>query len=121
MNKPAMECVFPPLDGSIRSIIEFADFNAQYNPHQPWMVYHALDKSGGTSSISFAQMVNSSHMIAHLVRPQREGPEREVIGLLLHADPAVFVPVILGILRAGFVVSNAILTLSYPFFSAADF
>jgi hypothetical protein len=101
-----MECVLPPLDGSIQSVVEFADFNAQYNPNWPWMVYPDVDKPKGFSSISFMQMAKSSHMIAHLVRPRREGPEREVIGLLLHTDPAVFVPVILGVLRAGFVVSS---------------
>lgn len=55
--------------------------------------------------ISFAQMVKASHRVAHLLRPRREGREREVIALLLNTDSVLYTATLLGLLRGGFVVS----------------
>ena len=49
-------------------------------------------------------MVEASHRVAHILRPNRDGPDGEVIALLLNTDTILYNTVVLGLLRAGFVV-----------------
>ena len=94
----------PPLDGSIKSLPELADLQAKHNPSLPWLIFPSKDASG-TSSISYAGMVEASHRIAHIFRPKREGLESEVVAVILDTDAVLYVAVLLGLMRAGLIVS----------------
>lgn len=95
----------PPLDGSLATVIDFTDFHAVHNASSPWFTFPSpLD--GRLASISFGELAASSHQIAAVLRPQRGGPENEVVILLLHVDNIIYVPVFLGVLRAGYIVST---------------
>lgn len=101
MSEPAI----PPLDGSLPTLPDLADFQARHNGSLPWLIFPSKDKPEELCSISFAEMAEASHRVAHIVRPRRAGPEREVIGMILNTDSVLYIPLILGIMRAGYVVS----------------
>lgn len=94
-----------PLDGSLLTIPELADFYAAHSPDLPWLVFCSNNSADDTAMISYLQMVQASHRVAYILRPERKGPEREVIAVLLNTDTVLYVVTILGILRAGFIVS----------------
>lgn len=94
-----------PLDGSLPTLPDITDFYAIHSPELPWFVFPSKNSAEKTVSISFEGMVQASHRVAHILRPGREGPEREVIALLLNTDTVLYVAIVLGILRAGLIVS----------------
>ncbi|KIP12187.1 hypothetical protein PHLGIDRAFT_62555 [Phlebiopsis gigantea 11061_1 CR5-6] len=96
-----MKLILPPLDGSLATLIDFADFQARHNALLPWFIFPSPSSTGQLASISFAELATSSHQIASILRPGRSGPDNEIIVLLLHTDNAIYVPVVLGVLRAG--------------------
>lgn len=100
-----MDCVPAPLDGSLPTLPDIADFYAQHNGDRPWLIFPSKSSPEDVETITYAEMVRASHRVAHILRPGREGPEREVIALLLNTDTVLYVAVVLGLLRAGFVVS----------------
>ncbi|GJE96032.1 acetyl-CoA synthetase-like protein [Phanerochaete sordida] len=93
----------PPIDGSLSSLLEFADYQATHHGELPWLIYPAQPSSNNLAAVSFAEMVSASHRIAHAIRPRREGTDGRVMAVILHTDAIVYVAVLLGVLRAGFV------------------
>lgn len=94
----------PPLDGSLLTLLDFVDFHAEHNPDQPWLVYPSLRSDGGLAAITFKEMALATHRIASELRPGRQGPDEETFAIVLHTDNVLYVAVMLGVLRAGFVV-----------------
>lgn len=96
---------FPPLDGSIPVLPGFADFHAEHNPDLPWVVFPSPEDPTKTSSISFKQFAKATHRVAHAVRPNRlEGKDGDVVGVVIHSDSILYIAVLVGLVRAGFVV-----------------
>ena len=94
----------PPLDGSIPVLPGFLDFHAANNPHHPWALFPSV-LGKDTQAISFSELADATHRVAHAMRPDREGVDGEVIALIIHCDTVLYVAVLIGIIRAGFVVS----------------
>lgn len=103
-----MEFARAPLDGSLPTLPDIADFYAKHIPNKPWLVFPSKDASHELTTISFAQMAQASHRVAHILRPGRQGPECEVVAMLLNTDTLLYAAAALGLLRAGFVVSSII-------------
>ena len=103
----------PPLDGSIPVLPGFLDFHAANNPNHPWALFPSVLEKG-TQAISFSDLAAATHRIAHAVRPDREGVNGEVIALIIHCDTVLYVATLIGIVRAGFVVSLALRTKRLP-------
>jgi acyl-CoA synthetase (AMP-forming)/AMP-acid ligase II len=102
-----MEVLLPPLDGSIPTLPELADFHAKHHPTLPWLSFPSKRHPEEIVSISFAEMAAASHRVAHILRPGRAGPEREVVALLLETDTVLYVTTVLGLMRAGCIVRRA--------------
>lgn len=98
--------VQPPLDGSITVFPGFLDFQAQHNSDLPWVIYPSQKSTTGTEAISFAELSAATHRIAHILRPGRRGPEREVVAVLIHTDSLLYIALLNGMMRAGLVVSH---------------
>lgn len=107
-NSPMMNSPIPPFDGSLTTLPEIADYIAtgQYKD-RPWFVFPARDAPQAPVELSFREVARASHRVAHIARPARDGPEREVVAMLLHTDTVLYVTALLGLFRAGFVVSAA--------------
>ena len=99
-----MEEPLPPLDGSLPTIPDIADYVAKQSPNSPWFVFPSKEDPMKSAQISCAEVVEASHRIAHILRPGRRGSEREVVALLLNTDTVLYAALLLGLLRAGFVV-----------------
>ena len=105
-----MDAPLPPLDGSLPSVLEFADFHAAHNPTLPWFIFPSRDAPDSTSSITFHEMNQASHRAAHMFRPGRQGPDGEVVALVLNTDIVLYITVLLGLFRAGLIVRPIIVS-----------
>ena len=99
----AHSSVFPPVDGSLAPFPGFIDFHAEHNGDRPWVIVPSQDGTS-TKEIWFAELSAATHRIAHALRPGRQGPEGEVVVLLIHTDTVLYVALLAGMLRAGLVV-----------------
>lgn len=84
---------------------DFVDFQAQHNPHRPFAVFPKLLSNNELLSVSYLDVSNATHRIAHRFNPGRANAEGCVVALLLHTDTILYVTLILGLLRAGYIVS----------------
>ncbi|KZT07261.1 acetyl-CoA synthetase-like protein [Laetiporus sulphureus 93-53] len=76
----------PPLDGSVAALPGFLDFHVIHNP-----------------SIPVLQFADATHRVAHHIRPEHAGPERAIVGMLLHCDILLYHAITTGAVRAGLV------------------
>lgn len=94
----------PPVDGSISLFPGFVDFHAKHNPERPWVLFPSFEDPSKATAITYTELANATHRIAHRARPGREGPEGLVVGLLINCDSILYVALMHGLLRAGIVV-----------------
>jgi acyl-CoA synthetase (AMP-forming)/AMP-acid ligase II len=95
----------PPLDGSITVLPGFVDFYARYNPDCEWTRL-AADGDGPVTSLSFREFADATHRIARIFRPDGVHVIGEVVAVLIHCDTILYLALLVGLVRAGFVVSS---------------
>lgn len=95
----------PPLDGSISVLPGFVDFHAKHNADLPWALLSAGPELP-VQSVSFAQYAGATHRVAHLLRPERVGKDKDVVAILVNCDTIVYLALIAGLVRAGLVVRD---------------
>lgn len=95
--------LFPPLDGSV-TLPETVDFNRKHNPNESVFIFSEEGKSDVTK-ISQLEFGRGADRIAHYVRPGRSGLESQVIALIALSDTLLYQTAMVGIMRAGFIVS----------------
>lgn len=105
-DKPA----FPPLDGSITVIPGFLDFHAEHNADRPWALL-ATELGVPAGAVSWRQLADATHRVAHAVRPNREGPDGQVVALIAHCDSITYHALQIGMIRAGLAVRFTILAI----------
>lgn len=93
----------PPLDGSIPVLPGFVDFHAEHNPQQPWAVLSAGPELP-VDAVPFSEFARATHRVAHRLRPDKSGPEDEVVAVLVNCDSVLYLALIAGMIRAGLVV-----------------
>ena len=106
-----MDAISPPNDGSLGTLVDLAEWHAKHNPNKPWLIVPSASGSPGGRYVTYAQMNDASHRVAHAIRPGREGRDREVVALVINTDAVLYVAVLLGIIRAGFIVRATHLSL----------
>lgn len=94
----------PLLDASTSVLPGLVDYRADNNPHHPWVVFPSLENSTKSASISFLEFSFATHKIAHVLRPDRSGPEQEVVAMLLNCDTILYIAAMAAMFRAGMVV-----------------
>ncbi|TCD65176.1 putative NRPS-like protein biosynthetic cluster [Steccherinum ochraceum] len=90
----------PPLDGSVRVIPGFVDFNAEHNPGSPCFGFPSRVDPNAETYISQAEYAQASHRAARILRPERRGDDGEVVAVLINADALVYGALINGMARA---------------------
>lgn len=95
--------VYPALDGSVL-LSDLPDFNIQHNPTLSAYVYSEMP--GSTTEISYLEFGRACHRVAHAVRPNRAGREGEVVAIMANTDTLLYLALVVGIVRAGAVVST---------------
>lgn len=94
--------VAPPTDGSVL-LPETVDFHTKHNPTGPIYVF-IEDGASDITQVAHLEFGRACDRVAHHVRPGRRGPEREVVGVLALSDSLLYQAIVIGIMRAGFVV-----------------
>lgn len=105
----------PPLDGSVTVLPGFVDFHAEHNPNSVWAVFPSLDDPNEKTCITYSELAQASHRIAHAVRPGRKGSEQEVVAILVNCDTVHYVTFLVGLRRAGIVVRAIVMTPVLPY------
>ncbi|KAG5721421.1 Linear gramicidin synthase subunit D [Termitomyces sp. T112] len=95
------EPVCPPLDGSV-TIPEAIDFHWKHNTELPIFAY-SKEGSSQVTEITYLEFGRACHRVAHLVRPRRAGPDREIVAFIALADTIVYHAVTIGLMIAGLV------------------
>ena len=97
--------IIPPHDGSLTLIPGFVDFHAEHNAGLPWAKYSSRTDPRVVECITFSQFSEATHRVAHAVRPNRQGSDGQVVTLLIHCDTVLYLATLVGLVRAGYVVS----------------
>lgn len=94
----------PSADGSVLALPGFVDFHAVHNPDRP-LALLVPETGSEVKSISFLEFANATHRIAHLQRPDGDGTGGDVVIILVHCDTILYLALVVGLIRAGFIVS----------------
>ncbi|KAH8102917.1 hypothetical protein BXZ70DRAFT_1057354, partial [Cristinia sonorae] len=92
-----------PVDGSVFVFPGFIDFHAEHTPSNPWAVFQSAHDPGKIDSISYSQLAEATHRVAHALRPGRQGKEQEVVAIIINCDTVQYVATMAGMRRAGLV------------------
>jgi acyl-CoA synthetase (AMP-forming)/AMP-acid ligase II len=103
-----MSSVLPPLDCTL-SLDEIIDFHISHN--NLGAAYSFADAEGHITDISHFEFARAAHRAAQLLRPQRKGPEGQVVGIIALTDSLIYQTLVAGCIKAGIVVNSRLL---YP-------
>lgn len=108
-NSPLNALTYPLTDGSI-TLPEALDFHNKHQPHHTLFTFKA-DGADELTNISFFEFRRAADRVAHVMRPQRQGPEGEVVAVVALSDALLYQAVAVGLMRAGMIVSLRQLTI----------
>ncbi|KAH0588812.1 Polyketide synthase HetM [Termitomyces sp. J132] len=96
--------VIPTLDENFL-VPDAIEFNIANNAAQPFYTFADYSAPGGTGTktITHLEFGRAAHRVAHLLRPNRNGVDGEVVALLLQADTILYHAIVAGSIVAGFV------------------
>jgi hypothetical protein len=77
--------------------------NSKTNPLRPFYIY-ANPESTEITTITNLEFGRATHRSAHLLRPNREGPDGQVVALLALSDTVLYHATVAGLMTAGFIV-----------------
>lgn len=80
------------------------EFNLQHNPEHPFFTYVA-EGTSEIATITHLEFGRAAHRVAHILRPNREGQDGQVVAMLALVDTPLAIAVTAGLIAAGFVVS----------------
>ncbi|KAJ7045274.1 putative aminoadipate reductase [Mycena alexandri] len=69
-------------------------------------IYSFADERGRITEISRFEFARAAHRAAHLLRPERRGPEGQVLAILALTDVLVYQTIVAGCIEAGLVPSQ---------------
>ncbi|KAJ7625710.1 hypothetical protein FB45DRAFT_922118, partial [Roridomyces roridus] len=95
-----MSSVLPPLDCTL-SIDEIIDFHMSHNNRGA--AFSFADAQGSITDISHFEFARAAHRVAHILRPQRLGPEGQVLAIIALTDSLIYPLLVAGCVKAGIV------------------
>ncbi|KAJ7625734.1 putative aminoadipate reductase [Roridomyces roridus] len=95
-----MSSVLPPLDCTL-SIDEIIDFHISHNNRGA--AFSFADAQGSITDISHLEFARAAHRVAHIIRPQRLGPEGQVLAIIALTDSLIYQTLVAGCVKAGIV------------------
>ncbi|KAJ6594686.1 acetyl-CoA synthetase-like protein [Mycena capillaripes] len=95
-----MSVVFPPLDVSL-NLDERIDLHITHETRSA--AYCFTDAEGHITEISHFEFCRAAHRLAHLFRPQRRGPEGQVVAIVALTDALIYQTLVAGCIKAGLV------------------
>ncbi|EIW76897.1 acetyl-CoA synthetase-like protein [Coniophora puteana RWD-64-598 SS2] len=92
----------PPKDGSLNHA-EVLEFNAKHNPDAPFWMFARDAEVDDLVTISHREFRDACHRVAHILRPRRAGPERQVVGIIANSDSILYQTYVMSMIVAGMV------------------
>jgi acyl-CoA synthetase (AMP-forming)/AMP-acid ligase II len=84
-------------------IPDVISLNSKTNPSRPFYIY-VNPESTEITTITNLEFGRATHRSAHLLRPNREGPDGQVVALLALSDTVLYHATVAGLMTAGFIV-----------------
>ncbi|KAJ7073093.1 putative aminoadipate reductase [Mycena amicta] len=84
-------------------ISDVVPFNAKHNPDAPFYVFAKPEPSEDIVTIKYLEFARAAERAAHLLRPNREGLEDEVVAIIALSDGIVYQAAMVGLFLAGLV------------------
>ncbi|KAJ6601010.1 putative aminoadipate reductase [Mycena vulgaris] len=95
-----MSSVLPPLDCSL-NLYEIIDLHIAHENRGAAFAF--ADELGRITEISQFEVARAAHRVAHLLRPQRRGPEGQVLAIAALTDSLIYQTIVAGCIKAGIV------------------
>ncbi|KAJ7488851.1 putative aminoadipate reductase [Mycena latifolia] len=92
--------VRPPLDCSL-NLSEIIDLHIARADRSA--AYAFADDAGHITEVSQLELGRAAHRVAHLLRPQRRGPEGQVLAIVALTDVLLYQTLVAGCIKAGIV------------------
>lgn len=93
---------YSPFDGSL-FLPEMVEFNARHNATHPFYTFYD-ENLGDLRHISHLEFYRASQRVAHAVRPNRQGPDSDVVAIVANTDTILYQVLTMGIMLSGLVV-----------------
>ncbi|KAJ4469195.1 putative aminoadipate reductase [Lentinula aciculospora] len=91
-----------PSRDNFTTLPQLLRFHYEINPDQPLYVY-SEDGKANLTEIKHLEFVRACHRAAHIIRPHRSGPGREVVAIIALVDTIVYTAVVAGLMEAGLI------------------
>ncbi|KAJ7463788.1 hypothetical protein FB451DRAFT_1180248 [Mycena latifolia] len=95
-----MPVVRPPLDCSL-NLSEIIDHHIAHENRGAFFAF--ADAAGHITEVSQLEFCRAAHRAAHLLRPQRRGPEGQVLAIVALTDVVLYQALVAGCIKAGIV------------------
>ncbi|KAJ7870344.1 hypothetical protein B0H14DRAFT_2345711 [Mycena olivaceomarginata] len=102
-----MSDFLPPLDCSLN----LGEIFAALAHENSGAAYSFADEAGNITDISYLGFARAAHRVAHLLRPQRRGPEGQVIAIVALTGVLIYQTIVAGCIKAGLVVCSHFMNL----------
>ncbi|KAJ7624410.1 putative aminoadipate reductase [Roridomyces roridus] len=96
-----MASLRPPLDLSL-NINEIISFHIVHENRDAAYAF-ADEETDQVTEISHFELARAAHRVAHILRPQRRGPEGEILGIIALTDVFLYQAIVAGCIVAGIV------------------
>ncbi|KAF8215565.1 acetyl-CoA synthetase-like protein [Mycena galopus ATCC 62051] len=95
-----MSPFLPPLDCSL-NLGQIIDLHIAQENRSP--AYAFADEQGDMTEISHFEFARAAHRVAHIIRPQRRGPDGQVLAIVALTDVLIYQTIVAGCIIAGLV------------------
>ncbi|KAF8215632.1 putative nonribosomal peptide synthetase [Mycena galopus ATCC 62051] len=95
-----MSNFLPPLDCSL-NLSQIIDLYLSHGKRST--AYSFTDEGGHRTDISHFEFARAAHRVAHLLRPQRRGPDGQVLAIVAQTDVLIYQTIVAGCIIAGLV------------------
>ncbi|KAF7341016.1 Acetyl-CoA synthetase-like protein [Mycena sanguinolenta] len=95
-----MSTLLPPLDCSL-NLSQILEFHIAHENRST--AYSFADEDGNMTEISRFEFSRAAHRVAHLLRPERQGPDGQVLAVIAATDVLIYQTIVAGCVVAGLV------------------
>lgn len=89
----------------------FVDFYAENSPDALFAIWESTTSQDGLFRLTYPEFAKATHRVAHMLRPGRTGEDGEVVAIVIHTDSVLYCALLMGCIRAGFVVRRHLASL----------
>ncbi|KAG6909219.1 putative NRPS-like protein biosynthetic cluster [Tephrocybe rancida] len=79
------------------------DFNIKNNPEHPFFTFADSEAPNGIQVVTHLEFGRAAHRIAHALRPNRAGPDGQVVAIIVLSDTILYQAIVVGCIIAGLV------------------